>query len=453
MKQLFILLISILIYSCQVKEVQDIVVIGGGLMGSSAAWQLSKEGAKVLLIEQQDSVYSFGSSFGEARVSRSLGPKGNIFSFLQQRSIIETQKLIEYLNVANPVQQHKMEDIYTTSPITYIHYKSNEQEVNKILDDQQDKYEYASNAKMAKEMFGMVIPDSIIIIREYKKHTGTLNPKALISKLHKGIKKSGSKVIYNEKVINLKRKGSTYEIELLNTKTGNIRTLWSEKVVSAAGPYTGTLLRNIAPYFEELINPKRLFLSFFKLDNNRFHSYSNEQKKRIRDFYPIADWSSEIFYSMIEKNDELGIPILKIGGHMLRTSIDNLDLIWQKELSIEEIEWSKNNTLNYFKMINIPLESNDLHYYKGYSCVYSLTESEIPYVTSIIMDQNKPDPNFVVLGGMSGVGAKGALTYGLIAADILLNKKDTTELFTKTKLALGFERLLKDVAKLKGNNN
>ena len=87
----------------------DIVVIGGGLMGSSTAWELSKYGQNVLLLEQQDSIYTFGSSFGEARISRSLGPKEDIFSFLQQTSIKETKGLIEYLNEGEREVLHSME--------------------------------------------------------------------------------------------------------------------------------------------------------------------------------------------------------------------------------------------------------------------------------------------------------------------------------------------------------
>lgn len=37
-------------------------------MGSSTAWELSKYQQNVLLLEQQDSIYTFGSSFGEARI-------------------------------------------------------------------------------------------------------------------------------------------------------------------------------------------------------------------------------------------------------------------------------------------------------------------------------------------------------------------------------------------------
>ena len=179
-----LILISIIVLnliSCQNSEnIEDIVVIGGGLMGSSTAWELSKYGQNVLLLEQQDSIYTFGSSFGEARISRSLGPKEDIFSFLQQTSIKETKGLIEYLNEGETRTLHSMEDIFTTSPVTYMYSTSQLNEVETLLDGQKDKYEYASNKEKAEEKFGMKIPDTTIVIREFKQYSGTLNPKILI---------------------------------------------------------------------------------------------------------------------------------------------------------------------------------------------------------------------------------------------------------------------------------
>lgn len=88
--------------TCQTSQrIKEVVVIGGGLMGSSTAWELSKYGQNVLLLEKQDSIYTFGSSYGEARISRSLGPKGDIFSFLQQTAVKETKGLIEYYSTVN----------------------------------------------------------------------------------------------------------------------------------------------------------------------------------------------------------------------------------------------------------------------------------------------------------------------------------------------------------------
>lgn len=429
------------------KQVEETIVIGGGLIGSSTAWELSKYGEEVLLIEQQDSVYTFGSSLGEARISRSLGPKNDIFSYLQQTSVRETQGLVDYLNKDSKLRTHQMEDIYTTSPVTYIYEKAKLKEVEKLLDGQTDKYEYAPNSKKAFEIFGMRIPDSTMVIREYKEYSGTLNPEVLISKLHQGIKKKGSRIRYNEKVTVLKKVNGIYEIEITNTKTKKTEKLFSKKVVAAAGPFNGSLVRGVAPYFESLISPKRLFLAFFKIKSSTYKSLTIEQQNRFHEFYPVAFLDSEIFYSMIEKYDDQGMPIIKVGGHFLRTDINNLNSVWQKKLSMQEIKWSKENTINYLGLLNLPINENDLEFYRGYSCVYSMTKTETPYVTNIIHD-SAIDPNFVLAGGMSGIGAKGSLTYGLIAANLLLNKKDTLAIYNKTVKALGSDRLLKDLSDL-----
>ena len=449
-KLIFAIVIALNIMSCQTSaKIEDIVVIGGGLMGSSTAWELSKYGENVLLIEQQDSIYTFGSSFGEARISRSLGPKNDIFSYLQQTSVSETQKLINYLNDGFTGKPHKMEDIYTTSPVTYIYYQSQLNEIEKLLDGQTDKYEFAPNKEKALEMFDMAIPDTAMVIREFKQYSGTLNPKVLISKLHNGIRKAGNRIRYNQKVTSLTRKNGIYAIEITNTKSGDIEKLLSKKVVAAAGPYNGLLVQDIAPYFSKLIAPKRLFLAFLKINRSTYESLMSEQKKKLQEFYPVANLNSEIYYSMIEKYDEDGIPLLKVGGHFLRTDIDDLDAVWAKELTSKEIQWSKENTAAYFALLNLPIAMADLEFSSGYSCVYSLTTSEVPYVTNIIKNDSEVESNFVLVGGMSGIGAKGSLAYGLITADVLLNKDESSGIYLKTKTALGSERLMKDLQDFK----
>jgi hypothetical protein len=294
----------------------------------------------------------------------------------------------------------------------------------------------------------MKIQDSIMIIREYKKYSGTLNPKILISKLHQGMKLSGSNILYNEKVISLKRSHDLYEIQMKNTVTGNVKSIISKKVVASAGPYNGGLVKEIAPYFEKLITPKRLFLAFLKINPIVYNNLLVEQKDQIKQSYPVADINSEIFYSMIENYDKEGLPILKIGGHFLRSDIENLDKVWEKELSQEEIDWSKTNTLKYLNMLNLPVEYSDLEFVRGYSCVYSLTKSEIPYVTNIITNDMEVDSNFVLVGGMSGVGAKGSLAYGVVASNLLLGRTDTSVMYQKAAQALGTDRLIHDLRNL-----
>lgn len=207
-------------------------------------------------------------------------------------------------------------------------------------------------------------------------------------------------------------------------------------MVSAAGPYTGKLLNEIAPRFDQIITPKRVFLVFLKIDPAKYERLSPDQKQKIKEFYPVLDFTSDLVFSMIEKVDGDGVPIIKIGGHLIRKDFTNQDTVWQKDLTKEEKNWGLQTTFNYLQQLNIPVGKADLNYMDGYSCVYSLTASEIPIVTNIVADDSQPDPNLVVLGGMSGVGAKGAMTYGLIAANLLLQKEEDSLMYQLTKKML-----------------
>ena len=104
--------------------------------------------------------------------------------------------------------------------------------------------------------------------------------------------------------------------------------------------------KGYCPLFCRLISPKRLFLSFLKIDSDKYELLTIEQKNKLKESYPVAYLNSEIFYSMIEKYDEKESPFLKIGGHFLRTDIKNLDEVWAMELtaarnSVEQRKYSR----------------------------------------------------------------------------------------------------------------
>ena len=80
-------------------------------------------------------------------------------------------------------------------------------------------------------------------------------------------------------------------------------------------------------------------------------------------------------------------------------------------------------------MLNVPIEANTLKLVDSYSCVYSLTSTEVPYVTYIPLENKQRNPNFIVVDGLSGVGGKGAMAYGRIAANLLLNKTEEEKMY------------------------
>jgi hypothetical protein len=151
-------------------------------------------------LEKQKAEYNEGSSFGEARIARSLGSPNDIFSYLHNRAVSETEKLIHFLNQTSQAKKHQIEEVYTTSPVTYIYYSHAKQAVTKLLKRQQDKYEIATSSKEAMDKFGMTVAENAIVIREFKPYSGTLNPKVLIEKLHLGIEMLGGEIRFQNNV-------------------------------------------------------------------------------------------------------------------------------------------------------------------------------------------------------------------------------------------------------------
>ena len=420
-------------------------------MGSAAGWQLAKEGLSVVLLEMQDTVYEQGSSFGEARIARSNNRGNDIWSYLHNKSVSETIGLIDYLNSTAQGSPYSIEDVYTTSPVTYVGRNSIYEKLFASLIRQKVEYDMAVNTLEGETKYNVTLPDDVLIQREYNKHSGTMNPAALIKLLHKGIIGKGNEVKYNHKVtrISFNGKRQLYNVEVRDLMRNEAKVFSAKKVVSAVGPYTGQLLQEIAPYFQTLITPQRVFLSFLKIKEEVYGNLSLEQKEKLQSFYPVINSAKGTrdgsFFSMIEYFEE-DIPIIKIGGHFQRSDISELDQVWSEKLTDHELEWSLNSTADYMRLLKLPIGKEDFEVVNGYSCVYSLTDSEVPLVTPIkAPDTNMPNQNFVVMGGMSGVGAKGAMTYGLFAADALRNTtSESDSLYFVTAEAVGFKRLQQD---------
>ncbi|KAJ6434771.1 hypothetical protein OIU84_000078 [Salix udensis] len=64
----------------------DVIVVGAGIMGSSAAYQLAKRGQKTLLLEQFDFLHHRGSSHGESRTVRATYPEDHYCDMVMESS-------------------------------------------------------------------------------------------------------------------------------------------------------------------------------------------------------------------------------------------------------------------------------------------------------------------------------------------------------------------------------
>jgi len=89
-------------------------------------------------------------------------------------------------------------------------------------------------------------------------------------------------------------------------------------------------------------------------------------------------------------------------------------------------------------MLEIFLTKKEIELVEAYNCVYSETETKIPLVTHIKNKYGSLDTNIIVIGGMSGVGAKGCLGYGRIGANLITGKAgDSSKIYRKAEHAFG----------------
>ncbi|NER19112.1 NAD(P)/FAD-dependent oxidoreductase [Spongiivirga citrea] len=405
-------------------NMENVLVIGGGLMGASAAWKLAERGAKVTLIEQQEPNYSKGSSYGSARITRSLGAKKDVFSYVHNQTIKEVSNLIDFLNAEEKTQVHTMGDVYTTSPVTYLHPKEDYLKVNKYrFKKQKNDYSRASQNSSFRK-FGMTIPKNTFLVREKREYSGSLNPTVLIDKLRQGVTKKGGVIKYQHQVVGLKKNDDVFEVDILNLKTKNNQKLKISKVVVAAGAYTTEILKDFAPYLNRILTPKKIALSFLRIKDECYQELNEASKQALQNGFPFFSQIGKEYFAIISESKNGASPIIKAGGHQKRRNIHDLDKIWEEAPTKQEKKWIKKQFKNHLKMLEIHLSNKDIEEVESYNCVYSETRTQIPIVTPIFNKYRSLDREIVIIGGMSGIGAKGCLSYGLLATDLLLGKDE-----------------------------
>ena len=239
-------------------------------------------------------------------------------------------------------------------------------------------------------------------------------------------------------MVSLIKKEGVFEVTVLNTKTNKTKTIFAKKVVVAAGPYTVSVLKQFAPYFNRIITPKRVLLAYYKIADKRYQEFSTIEKKNIFAAQPMFSQIGKEYFSMIEKLEEDGTPIIKAGFHKVRRNILDLDKVWTLAPRKKELKKIRKQFRKYFEMLEIFLKKKEIELVDAYNCVYSETKTHVPLVTHIKNKYGSLDKDIVVIGGMSGVGAKGCLGYGTIGANLITGKQgESSKIYRRAIRAFG----------------
>ena len=295
----------------------DVIVLGLGANGSSALYNLSKTGKKVLGIDRYHPPHTFGSSHGESRIIRQAYHENPMYvPFVK-----------EAYNLWNEVERESGKNLLLKTGGIMLGAPDASVVKGSMLSAETFNiaYEYL-NYKDLKFRFPAFSPteDTVGVL---EKEAGILYPEACIETFLSLAQQNGAQLNFDEKVLSIERKSDHVEI------TTSVDTYHTTKLIVSAGAW----LNELMPELKLPLAVERQVLFWFKNTDARIQEYFQPQK------LPIYIWEylpNEMFYGF----PDLGNGI-KIAHHHAGERIDPDEL--SQYVSDEEVAGMQKLTVDH----------------------------------------------------------------------------------------------------------
>src|SRR6188474_896808 len=175
----------------------DVIVIGVGSMGSSACYHLSRDGHRVLGLEQFDISHEFGSHAGQSRIIRKAYFEHPDYVPLLERAY-ENWEMLEW---------ETDKQVYYKTGLLYAGKPTNEiiAGVERSAGLYNIDLDQMNIAAAAEQFAQFKFPDDFEIL--FEPEAGFITPEKAIRLYASQAKKNGAIINANEKVIDWKRDG------------------------------------------------------------------------------------------------------------------------------------------------------------------------------------------------------------------------------------------------------
>ncbi len=368
--------------------VYDVIVVGLGAMGSAAAYQSAKRGAKVLGIDRFAPPHDLGSTHGETRIIRQAIGEGEEYVPLALRSYeiwreIEAETGAELLTVTGGLI------LSSASAVTPLHGSGTfiEQTISCA-----QKYGIAHsvlNTQEIRERF----PQFNLTGNEtgyYENEAGFLSPENCVTTQIELAKKYGAEIHVNEKV--LKFDAGKNGVEVF-TEKGKYA---AEKLIVSAGPWINEFID------EDIFKIYRQVLYWFELKENAQNYLLGKFPVFIWQF---GRWAEDYIYGFPAIGGMAGG--LKLASEQLEktTDPDRVD----REVSEDEI---KNMHRKYISPHFPGLGERCL---KAATCLYTSTPG-----SRFVIDFHPQHENVLIASPCSGHGFKHSAAVGQMLAEMAL---------------------------------
>jgi sarcosine oxidase len=355
----------------------DVVVIGLGIMGASATYQLTQRGASVLGVDAGGPTNELGSSHGQGRIFRRAYWEGEHFLPLLDRSLVGWREL--HANSHDPIVSESG-GIFIGAPTSTLIRGSRSTATHCGIE-----HEYLSAVQIGRRFPAFSVDAAAVAVYEPEALTLLAN-NARLSYLSQSTRR-GARLSYGSPV----RSVTTAANETLLVR-GDGWQVSCGAVVLAAGGWIPQLLPEVAPY----VKPMRIPVFSFDIDDG-LH-------RQIRAGFPAFLFEAEcgsLAYGLAETRGPKSV--VKVGFHNRQLSpLDDMHQPRRQPLDQERLEvWSAVSSL-------LPgLRSSAV----GVSCVYAMSQDE-----GFIIGKAQDVPGLIYASACSGHGFKFAPAIGEVLA-------------------------------------
>ncbi|KAF8036589.1 hypothetical protein BT93_C2344 [Corymbia citriodora subsp. variegata] len=364
----------------------DVIVIGGGIMGSATAYQTAKRGCRTLLLEQFDLLHHRGSSHGESHTIHATYPEDYY-----------TDMVFESSKLWREAEAEAGYRVYTSTPHLDMGPANgvNLQAFKAICQRNSFPVEALNPSAVAKKFSGRLsIPEDWIAV--YTEFGGIIKPTKAVSMFQALALQRGAVLKDNMAVKDIKREEVRGGIVVYTAMGDKFR---GRKCVVTAGAWTKKLVHSITGH-ELPIQPLETAVWHWRIKEG------HEEKYAIGgDFPTFASYGQPYIYG----TPSLEFPgLIKIAVHC-GCLCDPDKRPWLPGRDLDSLkEWIGGRFLGLLDC-STPASTQ--------SCMYSMTPDE-DFVLDFLGGEFKED--VVIGGGFSGHGFKMAPVIGRILAELVL---------------------------------
>ncbi|KAL2490120.1 putative sarcosine oxidase [Forsythia ovata] len=366
----------------------DVIVIGAGVIGSSAAYQTAKRGFKTILLEQFDFLHHRGSSHGESRTIRATYPEDYYSSMVLESSHLweEAEAEIGYKVYFKTIQFDMGPSDKKSLQAVITSCKENSIPV-RVLDHSQVSEEFSGVFELPEDWIGVVT-----------KQGGVLKPTKAVSMFQTLALKNGAMLRDNMEVTEIKKDDVRGGVSVL---TRNGEEFYGKKCIVTVGPWMKILVQKVTGLVLP-IQPLETAVHYWKIKQGFEDKFTIENGG----FPTFASYGEPYIYG----TPSLEFPgLVKIAVHGGRACEPN-ERTWVAALPAVVDSLKQWIEARFGGLIdpNGPVFSQ--------SCMYSMTPDEDFVIDFLGGNFGK---EVVVAGGFSGHGFKMAPLVGRILAELV----------------------------------